>query len=47
MKAFGYCQTNSNHTLFLKKQQGKISALIVYVYDMVVIGNDPKERKAL
>ena len=47
MKAFGYCQTNSNHTLFLKKQQGKISALIVYVYDMVVIGNDPVERKAL
>ena len=47
MKSFGYCQTNSDHNLFLKKQQGKISALIVYVYDMVVIGNDPEERKAL
>ena len=47
MKAFGYCQTNSDHTLFLKKQQGKITALIVYVDDMVVIGNDPEEREAL
>ena len=47
MKAFGYHQSNSDHTLFLKKQQGKITALIVYVDDMVVIGNDSKERKAL
>ena len=39
--------TKSNHTLFLKKQQGKITALIVYVDDMVVTGNDPKEREAL
>ena len=47
MKAFGYCETNSDHTLFLKKQQGKIIALIVYVDDMVVTGNDPEEREAL
>ena len=47
MKAFGYFQTNSNHTLLLKKQQGKITAIIVYVDDMVVIGNDPEEREAL
>ncbi|WKA05383.1 hypothetical protein VitviT2T_023353 [Vitis vinifera] len=47
MRAFGYCQSNSDHTLFLKKQHGKIIALIVYVDDMVVIGNDPEERKAL
>ncbi|WKA05326.1 hypothetical protein VitviT2T_023300 [Vitis vinifera] len=47
MRAFGYRQSNSNHTLFLKKQHGKITALIVYVDDMVVTGNDPKERKAL
>ena len=44
---FGYHQSNSDHTLFLKKQQGKITALIVYVDDMVVTGNDPEERKAL
>ena len=47
MKDFGYRQTNSNHTLFLKKQQGKITTLIVYVDDMVFTGNDLKERKAL
>ncbi|WJZ81667.1 hypothetical protein VitviT2T_001496 [Vitis vinifera] len=47
MRAFGYRQSNSDHTLFLKKQHSKITALIVYVDDMVVTGNDPEERKAL
>ncbi|RVW54499.1 Retrovirus-related Pol polyprotein from transposon RE1 [Vitis vinifera] len=47
MRVFGYRQSNSDHTLFLKKQHGKITALIVYVDDMVVTGNDPKKRKAL
>ncbi|WKA12210.1 hypothetical protein VitviT2T_029624 [Vitis vinifera] len=47
MRAFGYRQSNSDHTLFLKKQHGKITALIVYVDDMVVTGNDPEERKVL
>ncbi|WKA09914.1 hypothetical protein VitviT2T_027524 [Vitis vinifera] len=47
MRAFGYRQSNSDHTLFLKKQHDKITALIVYVDDMVVTGNDPEERKAL
>ena len=47
MRSFGYHQSNSDHTLFLKKQHGKITALIVYVDDMVVTGNDPDERKAL
>ncbi|WKA10696.1 hypothetical protein VitviT2T_028256 [Vitis vinifera] len=47
MRAFGYRQSNSDHTLFLKKQHGKITTLIVYVDDMVVTGNDPEERKAL
>ena len=47
MRSFGYHQSNSNHTLFLKNQHGKITALIVYVDDMVVTGNDPDERKAL
>ncbi|RVW25069.1 Retrovirus-related Pol polyprotein from transposon RE1 [Vitis vinifera] len=46
MRAFGYRQSNSDHTLFLKKQHGKITALIVYVDDMVVTGNDSEERKA-
>ncbi|RVW60050.1 Retrovirus-related Pol polyprotein from transposon RE1 [Vitis vinifera] len=47
MRAFGYRQSNSDHTLFLKKQHSKITTLIVYVDDMVVIGNDHEERKAL
>ncbi|KAL6324290.1 hypothetical protein AAG906_007400 [Vitis piasezkii] len=47
MRAFGYRQSNSDHTLFLKKQHGKITTLIVYVDDMVVTGNDPEERKTL
>ena len=47
MRAFGYRQSNSDYTLFLKKQHGKITTLIVYVDDMVVLGNDPKERKVL
>ncbi|RVX13196.1 Retrovirus-related Pol polyprotein from transposon RE1 [Vitis vinifera] len=47
MRPFGYRQSNSYHTLFLKKQHGKIVTLIVYVDDMVVTGNDTEERKAL
>ncbi|WKA12263.1 hypothetical protein VitviT2T_029673 [Vitis vinifera] len=47
MRAFGYRQSNLDHTLFLKKQHGKITTLIVYVDDMVVTRNDPEERKAL
>jgi hypothetical protein len=44
---FGYHQSNSDHTLFLKRKQDKITTLIVYVDDMVVTGNDPEERKNL
>ena len=47
MKSFRYRHTNLEHNLFLKKQWGKITALIVYVDDMAVTGNDPKEREAL
>lgn len=47
MIAFVYQQSILVHTLFLKKQQSKITALIVYADDMVVTGYDPKERKAL
>ena len=47
MVLFGYNQSNLDHTLFIKKQQGKIIALIVYVDNMVVTGNDEEEREAL
>ncbi|CAL9011823.1 unnamed protein product [Prunus brigantina] len=46
MKDFGYKQSNSDHTLFLKHKKGKVTALIVYVDDMVVTGNDPVEKAA-
>ena len=47
MRSFGYHHSNLDHTLLSKKEHGKITALIVYVDDMVVTGNDPDERKAL
>ena len=40
IRVFGYHQSHSDHTLFLKKQHGKVTTLIVYVDDMVVIGNN-------
>ena len=47
MKKFGYEQRDANHTLFIKGKLDKVTALIVYVDDMVVKGNDPKEIVAL
>ncbi|GMP31833.1 hypothetical protein CsSME_00005890 [Camellia sinensis var. sinensis] len=47
MKAFGYKQSNSDHTFFIKHKEGKVTALIVYVDDMVLTGDDPCEMKAL
>ena len=43
MKRFGYEQSNSDHTLFLKKNNGRITCLLVYVDDMVITGDDAKE----
>jgi len=40
MKKFGYTQSNSDHTLFIKHKMGKLTALIIYVDDMVVTGDD-------
>ena len=33
-------QSNSDHILFLKNQNGKITALIIYVDDMIITEND-------
>ncbi|KAL5553717.1 hypothetical protein UlMin_041118 [Ulmus minor] len=44
---FGYKQSNSDHTLFLKHRKGKITALIIYVDDMVVTGDDHDEIDCL
>ena len=43
MEKYGFQQSNSNHTLFQKRQLGKVTALIVYVDDMIITGNDPEE----
>ena len=48
MTTFDYKQSNSYHTLFLKKRHEKITALITYINDIIVTKNDiPKKRKAL
>ena len=47
MKEFGYKKSNSDHTLFIKHKEGKVTSLIVYVDDMVLTGDDPCEMKAL
>ena len=47
MTTFGYKQSNSYHTLFFKRRHEKITALIVYVDDMIVTRNDIEEIKAL
>ena len=43
MKGYGYSQSNSDHTLFLKGAQGRMTALIIYVDDMIITGNDSAE----
>ncbi|RVW71211.1 Retrovirus-related Pol polyprotein from transposon TNT 1-94 [Vitis vinifera] len=42
-KKYGFQQSNSDHTLFLKHRQGKLTALIVYVDDMIITGDDSEE----
>jgi hypothetical protein len=40
MKKIGYKQSDADHTLFVKAGDRTVTALIVYVDDMVVTGND-------
>jgi predicted transcriptional regulator len=47
MKEFDYKQCNSDHTLFIKHNEGRVTALIMYVDDMVMTGDDPREMKVL
>lgn len=46
IKTFGYKQSNSNHTLFIKHKFRKVTSLIVYVNDMVLTSDGPNEMKA-
>ena len=43
MKNNGFRQSNSDHTLLLKHHKGKVIALIIYVDDMIISGNDKHE----
>ena len=43
MKTCGYQQSNSDHTLFLKRKGQLVTCLIIYVDDMIITGNDKEE----
>ena len=43
MTKFGYKQSNSDQTLFLKRKNKLITCLIIYVDDMIITGNDKEE----
>lgn len=47
MKKFQYKQSNADHALFLKRNGGKITCLIIYVDDMIITRNDTGEIKSL
>ena len=43
MRKYGFKQSNSDHTFFLKHQRGKVTALIIYVDDMTITRDDEEE----
>ena len=43
----GFEQSHSDHTLFLKKRNGKMTCLIIYVDDMIITGDDTEEIQNL
>ena len=46
MKEFGYKQSQGDHTLFIEHSvAGRVSALLVYVDDIIVTGNDEREKQ--
>ena len=48
MCRYGFRQSQADHTLFVKHSlQGKITALIVYVDDIVLTGDDLEEMQRL
>lgn len=40
-------QSNSDHTLFVKKDGDQITCLVIYVDDMVIFGNNAEEINKL
>jgi hypothetical protein len=48
MMAIGYRQSQGDHTLFIKHSPlGGVTALLVYVNDIIVTGDDDKEQQIL
>ena len=47
MKSYGFKQSNSDHTLFIKRKNKLVTCLIIYVDDMIITGNDEKEMATL
>lgn len=47
MIKFGYNPRHVDHTLFIKRRDGKNIILIVYVDNIIVTGNDKKELSEL
>ena len=47
MNKYGFKQSNSDHTQFLKKKKGKITCLIIYVDDMIITRDDEEEMAEL
>ena len=47
MKKYGFQQSNSDHTLFLKHQSRKVTTLIVYVDNMIITSDDKEEISKL
>jgi len=45
MVSLGYQQSQGDHTLFIKHSlNGKLTLLLVYVDDMIIIGDDEIEK---
>jgi hypothetical protein len=47
MRRYGFVQSNRDHTLFLKHRQKKVTALIIYIDDMIITRDDTKEISRL
>ena len=46
-EGYEYEQSKCDHTLFFKRNQDKLTVLIIYVDDMIITGNDHEEIKLL
>ena len=47
MRKYGFQQSNLDRTFFLKHRSTKVSALIIYVDDIIITGDDAKEISRL